>query len=150
VKRFTHCIGAGLLALLAGCETSPQSGKGFTLPEGDVVRGEAAFVALQCHACHSVSGVELPEREPELDRPVALGGEVTRISTYGELVASIINPSHKLARGYPQETIAENGESKMTNYNEVMTVQQLTDLVAFLQSHYTLAPQVPTDYPLLY
>ncbi|MEE9239773.1 MAG: hypothetical protein V3U53_01115, partial [bacterium] len=37
------------------------------------------------------------------------------------------------------------GESPMTNFNEVMTVQQMIDLVAFLQSGYQPAiPQYPT------
>ncbi len=139
-----------LLACLLGCDPPPQSGKGFTLPEGDVERGKEAFVALLCHSCHDVSGVELPEIELESDTEVTLGGEVTRIRTYGELVTSIINPSHKLASGYKPEDIATDGQSKMANYNDAMRVQELIDLVAFLQSRYTLRPQVPTEYPMLY
>ena len=34
----------------------------------------------------------------------------------------------------------------MTNYNDVMTVTQLADLVAFLQSHYELKDYEPTPY----
>ncbi len=94
--------------------------------------------------------MELPEVEPELDKEVSLGGDVARISTYGELVTSIINPSHKLAGGYLPAVISTNGESKMTNDNDAMTVQQLIDLVAFLQSRSALKPQVPTEYPMLY
>ena len=137
-----------LVAVIVGCDGGPKSGKGFTLPEGDAERGQATFVALNCHACHTVSGVELPELKGEREVNVALGGEVTKIKTYGELVTSIINPSHRLAKGYLLEEIAnEEGESKMKNYNEVMTVEQLIDLVAFLQSHYELKEYEPTDYP---
>jgi mono/diheme cytochrome c family protein len=142
------CI--GLFAAACGCVPGPTSGKGFTLPQGDVERGQAAFVELQCHACHTVSGIELPEITAEVDTRVQLGGKVPRISTYGELVTSVINPSHKLASGYAPETVATGGESKMTNYNEALTVQQLIDIVAFLQSKYELQPYEPTPYPILY
>jgi hypothetical protein len=150
-KRIALAVAAGvLLPAIAGCVPGPTSGKGFTLPEGNTDQGQAAFVSLKCHACHSVSGIELPELAAELDPRVELGGEVPRINTYGELVTSIINPSHKLARGYSAEEVAEDGQSKMKNYNDVLTVQQLTDLVAFLQSRYKLEPFEPTYYPPMY
>lgn len=42
-----------------------------------------------------------------------------------------------------------NGESRMPVYNEVMTVQELVDIVTFLQEHYeVVAPQV--RYPMYY
>jgi hypothetical protein len=43
--------------------------------------------------------------------------------------------------------VATDGASQMRNYNDVMTVAQLADLVTFLQSHYTLVPYEPTHYP---
>lgn len=135
---------------LSGCDQGPRSGKGFTLPEGDAARGQETFVALQCHACHTVSGIELPEIEADLEPRVRLGGEVDRISTYGELVTSIINPSHRLAKGYNPADVAIEGESKMVNYNDVMTVQQLIDLTTFLQSRYQLKPFEPSHYPMYY
>jgi L-cysteine S-thiosulfotransferase len=136
--------------LIAGCAPAPQSGRGFTLPDGDVEKGREAFVELQCHACHHVDGVEFPAAEDGTDMAVQLGGKVPRIQTYGELVTSIINPSHKVAKGYVKEEVTKDDEgkvSRMLNYNEIMTVQQLTDLVKFLQSHYELQPLEPTDYP---
>lgn len=136
------------LFLAVGCSPSPKSGKGFTLPEGEVEAGKNAFVALQCNACHTVSGVEQVAGEGnKADMSVALGGEVARIATYGELVTSIINPSHRLAPGYQIEDLATDGESKMRNYNDVLTVKQLCDLVAFLQSKYELRKYEPTYYP---
>lgn len=133
---------------LIGCSPSAKSGKGFTLPEGDVEAGKSAFVTLQCTSCHTVSGVEQATGEdgkPEMS--VALGGEVARIATYGELVTSIINPSHRVAPAYQLEEVAKDGDSKMRNYNDVLTVQQLCDLVAFLQSKYELRRYEPTQYP---
>ena len=67
---------------------------------------------------------------------VELGGKVTRVKSYGELVTAIINPSHKLADGYPPDRVSEEGESHMYIYNRYMTIQELIDLVMFLQPHY--------------
>ena len=50
--------------------------------------------------------------------------------------AAIINPSHKLATGYAKEVVADDGTSKMYVYNEYMTVQELIDIVMFLQPYY--------------
>lgn len=121
---------------------------GFSLPEGSVERGHEAFLYLQCHACHTIAGVDLPQ-EPHAPEPpfVELGGDVTRVKTYGQLLTAIINPSHKLAEGYPEELIAEDGKSRMPVYNEVMTVQELIDIVAFLQPQYNVV--VPKySYPM--
>lgn len=134
------------LLLIAGCG-GPKSGRGFTLPDGDADRGRAAFVAIRCHTCHTVSGVEFPETEKgKLNVP--LGGKAPRIQTYGELVTSIINPSHKVAEGYAEAQAGESGalKSKMVNNNDAMTVSQLIDIVKFLQSHYELEPIDPFPY----
>lgn len=134
-----------LIALLLGflfcsCqETGPRSPRGFALPEGDAQRGREAFVELKCHSCHEVAGLE-----DELPRPVArplteveLGGLAMREPTDGELVTSIIAPSHALYPGAEEEErIKSGGESRMANYNEVITAQQLIDIVAFLHDRY--------------
>jgi mono/diheme cytochrome c family protein len=133
-----------------GCATpQPKSGKGFTLPEGDAQAGKENYIRFQCNACHQIDGIEqqtAPGEEPELS--IVLGGEVTRIQTYGELVTSIINPSHRLAKDYPVEMVSVAGQSKMTVYNDVMSVTELTDLIAFVQSKYQLLDYALTDYPL--
>ena len=137
------------LSVTSGCVTPPKSGKGFTLPEGDAQAGKANYMSLQCNACHKINGVDqiaAESEEPELS--ITLGGEVTRIQTYGELVTSIINPSHRLAKGYPVDAVSVDGKSKMKNYNDAMTVTQLTDLVAFVQSKYKLLDYELTDYPI--
>ena len=64
------------------------------------------------------------------------------MKTYGELVTSIINPSHRLARGMDPRHVDGEGESKIPRYNEVMTVQQLVDITEFLSSKYSVwAPE---------
>lgn len=133
--------------LVVGCDSGKKSAKGFRLPDGAVEMGQTTFVTLGCHGCHNVSGVELPKRETEPEVTVTLGGEVARVKTYGELVTAIINPSHTLARGYPKAKIATDGKSKMTNFNEQMTVQQLVDVVSFLQKHYKIKRYDDLYYP---
>jgi len=129
---------------LNGCYQDTMSEKGFRLPDGDAVAGRNAFAYMQCHQCHEVEGDEfplLPLQEPPY---VVLGGLVTRVTTYGELVTSIINPSHKLARGYAEEMVSEDGESNMYNYNGYMTVQELADIVMYLQPKYeVMVPVTP-------
>lgn len=114
-----------------------MSEHGFSLPEGDPMAGREAFLYMHCHECHFIEGQDLPA-VPLSDPPfVELGGKVTRVKTYGELVTAIINPSHKLAPGYrPEEITGAEGESIMPVYNGFMTVQELIDIVMFLQPHY--------------
>jgi mono/diheme cytochrome c family protein len=129
---------------LSGCDQDAKmSTKGFRLPDGDARAGREAFLYMQCQECHSIKGEQLPEIPGQEPPYVELGGEVTRVKTYGTLITAIINPSHKLARGYAKEVIAEDGESKMYVYNDHMTVQELIDIVMFLQPYYTV---VVPDY----
>lgn len=127
-----------LLAALAigACSEDRMSERGFSLPEGNALAGREAFIYMHCHECHSIAGEELPALALAEPPFVELGGTVTRVKTYGELVTAIINPSHKLARGYPLDVIANDGESKMPVYNGYMTVQELIDIVSYLQPHY--------------
>ena len=129
-----------LVAIFTGCGTGPKSAAGFRLPDGDSAKGEQSFLGLGCHGCHTVEGAELPEPLTVGPVRVALGGQVTRVKTYGELVSSVINPSHRIAPSAGPEGVTEDGESVMRVYNDTMTVQQLIDLVAFLQSHYEVVP----------
>ena len=137
-------------AILPACAPGPESASGFRLPDGDADRGLQAFTDLKCQACHTVEGLDL-QYSGTGPATVTLGGTTTRVKTYGQLVTSIINPSHKLAPGYrPEEVTTDSGESLMTlaHLNEVMTVQQLIDLVAFLQARYEVVP--PQVYPYQY
>lgn len=136
-------VAAALLALSACDPEARMSTKGFRLPDGDAEAGRVAFLELQCHHCHTIEGIELPELPGQEPPFVQLGGDVTQVKTYGELVTAIINPSHKLARGYAKEVVADDGESKMHVYNEHMTVQELIDIVMYLQPMYEV---VVPDY----
>ena len=123
-------------ALLSACdEQKIMSERGFRLPDGDAEAGREAFLYMQCNQCHTIKGEDLPA-VAGFEPYVELGGAVTRVKSYGELVTAIINPSHKLATGYPVEDISNDGTSKMPVYNRVMTVQELIDIVMYLQPHY--------------
>lgn len=135
-----------LFFLLAACDIGPNSGRGFSLPEGSAERGRATFVELECNACHSVGDIEHISGGAD-DIHLKLGGQTTVIKTYGDLVTSVINPSHKIIQRYSkQKVFTEEGESKMVAYNDVMTVQQLVDLVTYLESHYEVVPAYRTEY----
>jgi sulfur-oxidizing protein SoxX len=125
------------LAGLAAC--GPESPLGFRLPDGDAAAGRQAFVDLRCYACHEVAGVPVEDLERIVQ--VELGGKTTYVKTYGELVTSIINPSHKIAPPHRESGLPE-GQSLMgyAYLNDVMTVQQLVDLVAFLETTYQVVP----------
>jgi mono/diheme cytochrome c family protein len=142
----TSLIAAVLATALAGCDTGPKSGGGFRLPDGDIEKGKAAFLALKCHTCHRVNGVDLPPPVSTAPTNVVLGGEVSYIRTYGELVTSVIHPSHGLAPGFKKEQLKDR-LSPMPEFNDLMTVRQMIDLVAFLQSRYTKLEREYPAYP---
>lgn len=123
------------------------------LPEGDAMAGKQAFVDLGCTACHTVTGIEgLPAPEvPETS--FELGPTLAALSR-GGIATSVITPAHVNAEATELWTdwepgqrvwlgpgqVAAEGEqqrpkrSRMSSYGDVMTINQLSDLVAFLDS----------------
>jgi sulfur-oxidizing protein SoxX len=143
---FTSII---LLSVLAACSYGPDSPKGFSLPEGDMVKGEKVFMQYQCQSCHILEGYDDDSLIKEFDTLVQLGGTSSLVKTYAQLVTSVINPSHKLAprsRSIEEKLTNDDGSSKMRVFNDVMTVQELIDLVAFLQPKYKVKPITYTHY----
>ena len=134
----------GIAMGFLGCASEERTeARGFALPEGDVQRGQEAFTELRCHTCHEVEGLE-----DELPRPTAtpvtgvkLGGLAMREPTDGELLTSIVNPSHRIYPAGEEERVTSGEGSRMANLNDVMTVQQMIDLVAFLHDRYETTPQ---------
>lgn len=133
-------LASAVVALgLIGCG-GRHSPAGFRLPEsGSVSAGEAAFARLDCHACHTVAGVEFPASAADSALKIKLGGRVPEIRTDGYLVTSVLHPSHRLA-AYPRDQISVEGESRMPDFTATMTVREMIDIVAFLQEHYELSP----------
>lgn len=132
--------------VFAGCNPPGPASGDFNLPEGDAEKGRQHFVNLGCISCHVVRNVDLPE--PDMEGPVnVVLGTQTRITSYGDLVTSIVNPSHRLSPRYPRDQVSNDGESLMVSNNDVMTVTQLTDLIAFLQPHYQKISRPGYTYP---
>jgi hypothetical protein len=138
--RRTLVFGTFLAALAAlGCEPAHKSASGFHMPDGDPARGQAAFVALRCHACHEVQGVALPAPVAQPALPFALGGRSLRVRTDGELAAAILEPSRGQAWGEREECRAGR-LSRMGDFSESMTARDLVDIVAFLHANTQVAP----------
>lgn len=131
---------------LMACDQGIDSPRGFSLPQGDAVAGEQAIIKHRCMACHTIDGLDDSLLESEVLRKVELGGASPKITTYAELVTSIINPSHRISRGPHWETTDGESHSLMTNYNDVMTVTELIDVVTYLQPKYAVKPLPYTPY----
>jgi mono/diheme cytochrome c family protein len=127
------------MAALGGC-AGRKSAAGFHLPDGDPARGQAVFVDMRCHTCHRVHGLDLPAPVAEPSVEVVLGGEVYAERTDGELVAAIVDPSHRLAPGYRAATVKSGSLSRMPDYGDALSVRDMIDLVAFLHTRYKLLP----------
>jgi len=137
------CV-ASLIAF-SGCPVNEKSPMGFRLPEGDIEKGKAAFISLGCIQCHLVDGEQsMPEPAGARKVFVTLGGEVKRVKTYGQLVTSIINPSHDIERKYRGQYVDDEGNSIMPDFSEKMTVREMIDIVEYLQAQYEV---VIPDYP---
>jgi len=138
------------LTLMTGCGAEMKEARGFSLPEGDPELGKIVYRTMECSSCHVLPDIEQSTTYEEQDISVKLGGSVTRIKTYGELVTSVINPSRRIAQIYEPQNTDSEGNSAMRNYNDIMTISQLIDLVSFLQAQYELKPYEPSEYHAYY
>ncbi|MGH7393308.1 MAG: c-type cytochrome [Candidatus Rokuibacteriota bacterium] len=109
---------------------TPEGWK-FTLPKGDPVKGREVFAKLECYACHEVQG----ETFPAPTERAKVGPELSQMAPLhaAEFFAEgVINPAAAIEKGKGYE--AADGSSKMPEFNDVMAVKELIDLVAYLRS----------------
>jgi hypothetical protein len=148
---------AGLFAAIAllalsACSQDAKPVKGFVLPPGDAAQGEQVFVDFNCHACHTIPGMEFPNVDFEPPFVLEIGGEVYRVKNYGELLTAVINPDHVISAQYRAMLARAERDaviSPMPYYGEEMSVAELIDLVEFLHGQYTkLQPQYYRGYYL--
>jgi hypothetical protein len=141
---------AALCALicLTACDLDDRRKGDIYLPSGDAAKGEMHFVSLGCVGCHRVIGAELPEPVEAGPVRVLLGSGTSARMSYGQLVTAIVNPSHRLSPRYRRDEVSQDGESLMISYNDMLTVTQLTDLIAFLQTHYGEVDRPGYKYPV--
>jgi len=118
---------------IAGCDSGPSNPRGFSLPEGDIETGKQVFYDFKCLACHTLNGIDEVGVKKEMSFSVVLGGKVSRVKTYAQLVTYVINPSHQISPSYNPQMVAIAGETKMRIYTVVMTVHQLIIYVTIFQ-----------------
>lgn len=130
-----------LLASALACNAR-YSNAAFHLPrDGNPERGKAAFAELGCAGCHYVLGANPTDSQA---RPglIVLGGTVDRKMTDAYLVTHVLDPANGITPS-SQSRIATAGQPRMPAFADRITVRQLTDIVAFLQSNYQLRPMPP-------
>lgn len=156
-QLFSRKILPGLLFLLillvfGACSEQGRPVRGFVLPEGDISQGEQVFVDFNCHGCHTIPDVDLPEPEFEPPFMMPIGGKVYRVKNYGELLTAVVNPDHIISPKYIamlEKAEREAVISPMPYFGEEMTVAELIDLVEFLHAQYTrLQPEYYRGYYL--
>ncbi len=104
-------------------------------------RGKITFADLQCVQCHRVAKAELPEPDGKRRLDLMIGQEPRFVKSYEDIITAITNPQHVVTEQYRSilTTPEQQGDiqSFMPNLKEGMTVQQLIDLVTFLDEHYS-------------
>ena len=117
-------------------EGDPKDWK-LTLPKGNPARGRRVFVRMECYSCHEVKGERFRVQDP-------VGPELSHMGEHhsAEFIAeSILNPNAFID---PEPRFkGPDGSSKMPSFNDVMTVQELIDLVAYLKN---LTPPAGDDH----
>lgn len=139
-----------LLMALTACTRESAPVKGFVMPQGDLAQGEQVFVKYNCHACHTIPGVDLPKFDPPPPLVLVLGGEVYRVKNSGELLTSVINPTHVISEEYIstlEEAQQAGTTTPMPYYGDTMTISEMVNLVSFLEAQYSkLMPEFFQNY----
>ena len=115
-----------------------QQGWKFSWPQGDPVKGREIFVKLECYSCHEVKGEKFPAPGGDIGPELSMMGPMHDADFFAE---AIINPTAVVDKVMGYE--ASDGTSKMPSYNDLVTVQEVIDLVAYLKQ---LKP--PADAPV--
>ena len=101
----------------------------FAWPQGDPVKGREVFVKLECYSCHEVKGERFPAPGGEVGPELSVMGPLHDAAYFAE---AIINPTAAVEKGKGYQ--AADGSSKMPSYNDLVTVQEVIDLVAYLKA----------------
>lgn len=130
-------VGLGSVALAASQSPTESGDVTLSLPRGSAENGREALIAFRCHACHRFPG----DSQGDLPAPVSAspGPDLGRTQTLrglGHVATSIISPSHEISLDPSDEIVHEVNElvSPMSDYSHLMTVRQLVDLIAYLES----------------
>lgn len=123
-------IPAGIL--LGNRDDNMEPARAFFLQKGNAEAGKKAFADLKCFACHQVQGAkEFPA--PPAAKPGPVLSKKQAGYAAGWIANSIVSPSHTIALN--SEGTAEGSDlSRMGDFTDTMTVRQMMDLVAYIQS----------------
>lgn len=128
----------GFLAILMSAIGSAE-GEDSVFPPGDAGRGESLFTDRLCFRCHTVHHTKLPEFDIPAKLKLHLGGGDYQSWNRDAYAKAIMNPEHFIAPQY-QALMKQAGdpsganETPMPNLNRVLSVADLIDLAAFLES----------------
>lgn len=118
-----------------GCTCAIRDAAAVVLPKGEPRAGRQAFLDLKCTVCHRVT------QDPDFPAPVSRsqGPELDhtlRLRPASEVAAAIIVPSHSMSLKTSDEVKKhlEGVLSPMGDFSRTITVRQLADLLAYLQS----------------
>ncbi|HXJ80805.1 MAG TPA: cytochrome c [Candidatus Methylomirabilis sp.] len=105
----------------------------FTLPAGTASVGERVFVKMECYSCHTVAGKRFGD---PAQNSGGIGPDLT--ATHARLpreyLAESVNFERYIAHGqYKKGYVAADGTSRMGDYNDLLTIRELLDLVEFLK-----------------
>jgi len=122
------------LFFLANC-----SNQELFIPDGNPATGKIVFSNHQCYSCHEVEGENYPA--PTAITPTYVSFGQGEIGSRAYLMESIIAPSHRFASPRPpagqsvnDQNIRSGAKSRMRDYSKEMTVREMLDLVAYLES----------------
>lgn len=108
---------------------------GLMLRGGDPGGGRQAFLDLKCTVCHRVTGeADFPEPLSNIQGPVLDATLGSRPEGY--VATAIIAPSHSISINVSDAVKTEMSGvlSPMADYSAVMTVRQMLDLLAYLET----------------
>jgi len=101
-------------------------------PQGNAEAGRLVFRTFKCFACHQIAGPEGQGIKIRTSVSAPLLDSRLGKKEPGEVITSIIAPSHKVTDAIAKESGGKL--SPMGDFTHAMTVRQLVDLVAFLRS----------------
>lgn len=107
-------------------------GWSFRLPPGDAARGRQVYADLECYRCHAIHGESFPGAPTDVK---TAGPDLTGMGSHHPaeyLAESVVNPNAVIVEG--AGFTGANGLSIMPSFGDSLTVPQLLDLVAYLQS----------------